>query len=340
MKALYTTLVVALTVFSGMAQKTQKNLKLQFNHLADSVQMDFNTAYEDWQGNKYAFTRCQFYVSEMSIKHNNGEVLNLTDEYLLVDRDEVYYDLGTHDLGTIESIVFHIGVPDHVNHLDPSSYPATHPLYPQIPSMHWGWTSGYRFIAIEGLFDADGDNTPEKVFQYHAVGDKYYTQQEVVTAGEEVGNDVTLYIDFIYQNLLNTIDINNSLSVHGDGPVIDKLMNNISSGKEKVFVAGDSDILLSDGEELSQSVLDNAKEPSKAFPNPFNDFTYIQYEFKGNDRVDLYISDLSGKTIKKYSGLQSAGEQKVALNLPAGMYMYYFKRGDHILYQNKITAFE
>ena len=335
---IYTTCLLILVSIGAMAQKEMKSVTLQFNHLADSVKLEYNKGYKDWQNNSYTFTRSQFYESEISLKHNSGEVTDLTD-YLLVDPETIEYDLGEHELGTLESIVFYVGVPQSVNHNDPSAYPSDHPLYPQNPSMHWGWASGYRFWALEGKIDANNDGVLNKVFQYHAVGNKYYTKVEVPTAGVTSGTDLTIYIDIIYQRLLQNVDIPNTVIEHGDGPAIDLFFNNLKATKSPVFVEGDDNVLVSNNDPHTESV-DALQPKSRAFPNPFNDFTYIQYNFDGFNDLELVIADMMGKEIKHFENLPGKGEQKVSLNVPAGFYMYYFKKGDQIIFQDKLSALE
>ena len=57
----------------------------------------------------------------------------MTDMYLLVrPAVDSMYDLGSHpDITNVESITFSVGVDQAHNHLDPASYPASHPLAPQ-----------------------------------------------------------------------------------------------------------------------------------------------------------------------------------------------------------------
>ncbi len=59
-------------------------------------------------------------------------------------------------------------------------------------------------------------------------------------------------------------------------------------------------------------------------PNPFNEFTTIAYNFKNDNVYKIVVTDLTGKLIKQFANLQSAGEVKLTKDdLPsAGIYSY------------------
>jgi cytochrome c peroxidase len=60
---------------------------------------------------------------------------------------------------------FTVGLPSNIDHTDPSVWPADHPLHPDLCGLHWGWKSGYVFLAIEGHFDAPAGQP--NGFSYH-----------------------------------------------------------------------------------------------------------------------------------------------------------------------------
>ena len=54
--------------------------------------------------------------------------------------------------GTYRGVAFRIGVPEDLNHEDPTA--AQPPL--DVTAMHWGWTAGYRFLRFDTRFDGGG----------------------------------------------------------------------------------------------------------------------------------------------------------------------------------------
>lgn len=61
---------------------------------------------------------------------------------------------GTVPAGTYDAIEFKVGVPFEQNHLDVAT--AAAPL--NIPAMYWAWSSGYKFLKIDGAVSGAGFN--------------------------------------------------------------------------------------------------------------------------------------------------------------------------------------
>ena len=131
----------------------------------------FNVPVKNNLGNDFEFTRLQYYISEISIIHDGGQKTDVEDFWLLVSADQdVSASLGVFNIEEVEAIHFYIGVDPGHNHANPADYPTGHPLAPQNPSMHWGWASGYRFIALEGK----GSENLNQVVQLHGLWDDNY----------------------------------------------------------------------------------------------------------------------------------------------------------------------
>ena len=71
------------------------------------------------------------------------------------------------------------------------------------------------------------------------------------------------------------------------------------------------------------------------FPNPFNDFTYLQFDIKENTETTLTITDISGKEIYRMTETYNTGLHKVKIDssiLPApGEYIYTVHTTDNQL---------
>jgi cytochrome c peroxidase len=67
-----------------------------------------------------------------------------------------------------KAIRFRVGLDAETDTSDPQSWPAEHPLHPDVCGLHWGWRSGYVFLAIEGHWEpAPGEISG---FSYHLAG--------------------------------------------------------------------------------------------------------------------------------------------------------------------------
>lgn len=184
------------------------------------------------------FTRFEFYIAEIKITHDGGQVTPCPDLYLLVHPAiDSMYSLGQMaDVQNVESITFSVGVPSTVNHLDPASYPSGHPLAPQNPSMQWGWSAGYRFAAIEGVAGTNFSQT----FEIHALGDANYKTQTLPAYAEQVNPEMKMiHITADYTDVLKNITVSGGLIVHGAGGAAVTLLNNF---KNLVFTAETSGV--------------------------------------------------------------------------------------------------
>lgn len=67
-----------------------------------------------------------------------------------------------------KAIRFQVGLEPGLNSSDPQSWPAEHPLHPDVCGLHWGWRSGYVFLALEGHWEPESGMTGG--FSYHLAG--------------------------------------------------------------------------------------------------------------------------------------------------------------------------
>ena len=131
----------------------QQKVILQIDHFLKDQTFQFDAATQNNLGHPLTIRRMDYYLSGVQITHDGGKVISFPDLYILVSLDEnqekTVIDLGNHDVEIIDKITFYLGLDSLTNHSDPALWPVGHPLGPRFPSMHWGWASGYRFIAME-----------------------------------------------------------------------------------------------------------------------------------------------------------------------------------------------
>jgi len=108
---------------------------------------------------------------------------------------------GTPD-GEYTGVRFHIGVNESVNKADPHTHAPDHPLNPQVNGLHWGWTGGYIFLALEGHHTQAGRDDG---FSYHIANAPQLMTVELPVAFRG-GRPLTLALDFDLQRVLADID--------------------------------------------------------------------------------------------------------------------------------------
>lgn len=288
----------------GWAQIPLKNVTLHFlPYMAQTPMVLGETTSPNAEGTPFILERAQFYVSGIELVHDGGQVLPLTNTYLLVNANQTDYPVGQLPVEVLEGIRFKVGIDETTNHADPTLYPTGNPLALQVPSMHWGWAAGYRFVALEG---GAADGTTH--FEYHAVGDEFLTAVEIpITSTVSSDNlDATLYTD--YADFMNGMAINDI--VHGGGHTIEVLMLNINK----------YDVFSSDVPTAITNITPNAATAYNA-PNPFSTYTTLNYNCPTINGASLVIYDMTGRVVYQQQQLSPVGD--IALSLPnAATYRY------------------
>ncbi len=259
---------------------SQSNLILNINHKLGNSSFNFGQNATNNQGDVFGVTRLEYYIAEVKLTYDGGQDTTLQDFWILVNGGTTTnMPLGTFNISTLESVSFGIGVQSSINHLDPTAYPAAHPLSPKSPSMHWGWTAGYRFVAMEGTAASKSD-----IFQIHALGDANYHIQTINTSGKIQGGDLIIDLDADYEKALENITVNSGLINHGSNGEASVLLNNF---KNHVFSEAGSGIGLVETGNTKMSI----------FPNPMVKGNGISIEIEQGDLKSIKLLDVAGRLI-------------------------------------------
>ena len=239
----------------------------------------FVTGQNDQQEN-FRFNRIQYYMDDFELVHDNGQV-DTSNAIALVnglDRKS-WVDLGMKTLTSLESLRFGIGVNSAQNHLDPTAYPASHPLAPQNPSMHWGWTSGYRFVAAEG---PSGSSLPlNKNYEFHCLGDQNYWMQTIPTSGTLQGDTMIVTIHADYGKLFEGISV-------GSGPII----HSTSGDAINVMVNLNTEVFTSATGAASVSTHEHSRQMTRIYPNPSQGDIIIETPEKGEMTIYNVLGEI------------------------------------------------
>lgn len=124
------------------------------------------------EGRKLRVTRFAALISSVALARADGGVLRLDGQHGFIDaeRERLTFKLRNVPEGDYKGLEFQVGLPPEVNHADPAQWPAGHPLNPIVNGLHWGWSGGYVFAAIEGRWRATAADE-ERGFSYHLATD-------------------------------------------------------------------------------------------------------------------------------------------------------------------------
>lgn len=282
-------------LMAALSSFAQVEINLNVHHLFNGEEYVENSEFTSLDGYPVEFGRMEYYLSNFVITHDGGQSTELTDTYVLVDaHDDVTYPLGSWEIYSLEGISFSVGVDEFNNHEDPAAWPSDHPLAPQLPSMHWGWASGYRFIAYEGNSGGNG-------VEIHALGDDNYFEQSHELAVEALSGGATIDLFADYAPMLNGIDVSNGLIEHSP---VNEAVDLLENFRDLVF-STDGATGVEEGEKLSMRMA----------PNPASDVVSIQTVGEG----DLLIRDLAGRVFfQDKAGLRT---DLTVADWPSGIYL-------------------
>jgi hypothetical protein len=319
-----TTLLSFMSIlFASIGIQAQTDVYLNINHKMGSEAFAFNVAATNNLDNDVKFGRLEYYVSEITVTHDGGLMTAIEDLWILVDAGEyTNINLGNHDVNNVEAVSFFVGVdPDH-NHEDPAAYPASHPLAPQNPSMHWGWTAGYRFIALEGV----GGAGLNQAVELHGLGDQNYFQNTTQLDASAVSGVVVIDLDADYLRAVENIGLTSGTITHGDYGDAQDCLENM---RDYVFSPAGSVVGIEENETSAQL---------NVYPNPAsNGAFWVKSSLEAYSGYDLKVIDSVGKTVFTQLNLSGQNIQQVE-NLAAGLYTIVILEANGLIKSTKVAV--
>lgn len=287
----------------------QNQVFLNLKHQLGTESFALNTMVTSNAGYDLEITRLQYYVSEITIIHDGGQATMIEDLYLLVNAAQgLEYDLGEHAITTVEKIEFSIGVDEASNHLDPASFSLSHPLAPQNPTMHWGWTAGYRFVAIGGNAGTGLANG----YEIHALGDQNYKTVSLTTNTQaNSNNEIKINVAADYLGLFTNLDVSNGLDIHGDAGGAVTLLENMQN---EVFTIDET--VTSTESPAFAGTFEISPNPATAIGST------IELDLPTGANYQITVTDLAGRVIQQAT--VATGTQKFPLQASeAGVYLVH-----------------
>ena len=301
----------------------QNDIQFKINHKLGDADFALETGAKNNLGHDFKVTRLEYYISEIIITHDGGAITKIKDFWILVNADkDTQVNLGNYDIHSVEKVSFSIGVdPDH-NHLDPASYDASHPLAPQFPSMHWGWSAGYRFVAFEGY----GGSAFNQLFQLHGLEDLNYYQNETELDIVAENNEIVISLDADYARALEDINLNSGVIVHG------------GYGEAKQCLENFRDFVFSPTSETTSTIDFSEVNNFSVYPNPTNNGNFtIALEASEELAYQVSVTDILGKQIHFFNAVNSNSIMDVQLD-KSGFYFINLIKAGHPVISKKLIA--
>lgn len=308
-------------------------LNLKINHKLGDKPFELNKLSSNNLGDKFTVNNLAYYLSDFTIIHDGGVKTKLDSTYLLIYANSkptldlvADLDLKNITIQNFEGIEFGIGVPAPVNNDDPTKWPGFHALSPKSPSMHWGWASGYRFIAMEGK----GGEFGFADFEIHALGNENYGTTTITTGIKADDNgDYNVVLNADYNRALENLNVDAGIINHsGDGEAV-TMLNNF---KQYVFTPA-----------IISSVEENKYEENlvQIYPNPNNgNFEIKMSDLKVNNSNseinNIKIFDNLGKLVKEINQINL---ENIKVNIDQkGSFVVGFYNNNELLISKNVVV--
>jgi hypothetical protein len=308
---------------------SQKDLFLTLKPVFGTQDYQTQTNYVGNNGKVVKLEYLKYYLGDLSIVHDGGQILDLSESVYLIGDTTFTLFLGQQTVNQIEEVNFLVGVPSRFNTeagalaQDISLYPETSPLSFQSPSMYWGWAAGYMHMVVEGKADGNNDQNPEAFFQLHNFGD--HSQAPVSLTN-------------VIQTNTNATQIDVLLNCH-----IDRWLNNINLASVGILHGEDGLNLEVMQNVLSQNVFDQPANASVT--NLTKDIVQfssqqgaIQCAWTGLEKgLTLNLIDQSGSLLRSQS---ISGQGQFAWNaLSAGIYFIQYTDQEGLNQSRQVYVF-
>jgi len=302
-----------------VSSSAQTDVNFNINHKLGTADFALNSASSNNMGHDFNVTRLEYYISEISIIHDGGTVTAIPNLWILVNAangSSTSVDLGNHDVTNVEGVEFHIGVDEEHNHDNPANYSTGHPLAPTSPSMHWGWTAGYRFIAYEGK----GGSNLDQTFQLHGLGDSNYHKTSVSISSVANNGSVTIGLDADYAKGLEGIALNSGVIVHGETGAARLAIENF---RDYVFQASTTSVSTIDISEINSF---------EVFPNPTETgVTNLLISSSKDLNYEVSVTDVLGRETQHFTNVSSNESIELELGNKGLYFISLIKEGKAVL---------
>jgi hypothetical protein len=227
-------------------------LKIEFDNVYGGANLAFATNYTNSNGEVIQVDKAKYIISNIVLTKTDGSTYTVpkSESYFIIDEAtaaSTVVTLPNIPAGDYAAISFGIGVDQAQWELGVTGQ-GNFWAKAQQAGMEWGWTAGYRFLVLEGIFTSSTNATPTN-FQAHtgrtSQSYNYTTINLSFPTGDKalVRNSITPQIHVMADlskvlDGTNTINLSEGAGIHG-GPKVSLITQNLSEMFEVHHVHND-----------------------------------------------------------------------------------------------------
>jgi hypothetical protein len=305
-------LLFLLFICSCWSLHAQTDIELNIQHKFGKSNYTPNQPYVDEENRVILITRIQYYLSNVELTYDGGQSVLVNKQHILMDGETSVYNLGTvsPEIQQLEALNLDLGVDPSLNNSRPVNHPVGHPLAEN--SLYSDAQQSYIFLAIEGMIDTDGDQTPDKLFSFHATGDQLLRNMTIQATTSRNGTGLKINLVANIANWLKDIDLefvgnqensstdNETLCDNTDGHSV---FYNVATTSVSTLVSPQNHI--------------NVDSRLSIAPT-------IYYNFYTVEQLDMTITNVNGTYFIQRSNLNPQGDFYMDTDLASGVYIVIF----------------
>ena len=157
------------TALFGFCHSDGATLEIAIRHTHDGKPLVLDSMRYQTAGQKETFsvTRLSYLLSEFAFQDGNGDWQGSTGHaWIDLAKRRTTFVLADLPEKDYRAVRFKVGLNPETNSSDETSYPADHPLNPNLNQLHWSWQGEYIFLAVEGRYRTE-KATDLSGFVYH-----------------------------------------------------------------------------------------------------------------------------------------------------------------------------
>jgi len=292
--------------------QAQTDIELNIQHKFGKSNYTPNQPYVDDENRVILINRIQYYFSNIELTHDGGQSVLVNKQHILMDGETALYNLGTvsPEIQQLEALNLDLGVDPSLNNSRPVNHPVGHPLAES--SMYSNDQQSYIFLAIEGMIDTDGDQTPDKPFSFRATGDQLLRNMTIQATTSRNGNGIKINLVANIANWLKDIDLEFVGTQENGATDNETLCDNTDENKVFYNVATTSvNALVSPQNQI------NVDSRLSIAPT-------IYYNFYTVEQLDMTITNVNGTYFIQRSNLDPQGDFYMDTDLASGIYIVIF----------------
>lgn len=292
--------------------QAQTDVELNIQHKFGKSNYTPNQPYVDDENRVILIHRIQYYLSNIELTHDGGQLVSINKQHILMDGEISSYNLGTvsTEIQQLEALNLDLGVDPSLNSSRPVQHPVGHPLAEN--SMYSDPQQSYIFLTIEGMIDTDGDQTPDKPFSFRATGDQLLRNMTIQATTSRNGAGLKINLVANIANWLKGIDLEFVGNQENGDTDNETLCDNTDDHTVFYHVATTSvNALVSPQNQI------NIDSRLSLAPT-------IYYNFYTIEQLDMTITNVNGTYFIQRTNLDPQGDFYLDNDLASGIYIVIF----------------